>query len=129
MLHPAAALAAAALARKFRGGFDRGGVFVGALHRAPGTRAKRCGELVGATAQPAGGAVGVARAADNQQVGLVLKKQPVDGRPVDAVVGDAHRTVGGGGIADGIAGGDTNATQSEIKCQDDPGLRLRHVRR
>jgi hypothetical protein len=129
MLHPSAALATAAQARKFRSGFDRGGVFVGALHRASGARAKCRGELVGANAQRARGAVGVARAADDQQVGLVLLQQPLDRRPVYPMVADANRAAGGCCITDGVAGGDTNATQAEIKCQDDARSRLTHVRR
>ena len=88
-----------------------------------------CGELIGALAEVAGRAVGMTRTADHQQVGLVLVQQPLDGTPVDAAIGHMDGATGGGGIADSVAAGDTNAPQTEIEGQDDPGSRLRHVRR
>jgi hypothetical protein len=71
----------------------------------------------------------LARTADHQQIGLILVQQTLDRGPVDAVIGHPDGGAGGGCMADGIAGGDTDTTQTEIEGQDDATWRVRHVRR
>jgi hypothetical protein len=110
MLHPPAALATGALAAKFGRGLERGGVFVGAVYRQLRARGQGLGELFGARAQPGGGAVGMLRAAHHQQLRLVLVQQPIYGSPVHAAVGDQDGALGCGGVADGVARGDSNTT-------------------
>ena len=122
-LHAPAALAAGALLLQSRGWpRARRRIRRCAAPAAARVRPSSAANRSARGAQRAGRAVGVARTADHQQLGLELLQQPLDGGPVDAAVGDAHGAAGCGGAADGVAGGDADATQTEIEGRGRPGL-------
>jgi hypothetical protein len=107
-------------------GFQGRGELIGAMDGPGGTGLEFSGKAIGGLAQSAGRAIGIARRADDQYIGLIIVEQARNGRPVDAMIIDQHSGTGGSGCADRIAGGDTDATQSEIESEYDLGSRLRH---
>jgi hypothetical protein len=118
---PALTLALQALCR-----FKRGSKFVCSLYRLPRSLGQLRGKPVRGLRQLAGGAIGMAGSSHDQYTGLVVLQQPVYGRPVYSVLAYHHRCAWSGRPADGVSGGDSDATQSEIKSEYDPGSRLRH---
>ena len=68
-----------------------------------------------------GAIIQVVRHADDQQLGLPLPDEFIDGRPVRFLSGIGHGRQTLGGMGDLLADGDTNAACSKIKSKQGPG--------
>ena len=77
-------------------------------------------------AQAACSAIGIEGVAHDEQIGSQRLDRPIDQAPVDGALLDAHDAMWGGGATYGVAGGDADATQTEIEGENDLGSRLRH---